>query len=404
MSALSFSNKIGEKLKAFISIKSAVFTIVLLVTIIGSLQSISGTKTYGNDTMEYNKYNNYTIFKESFNHLKNQQDLYVLYPKEHWDLYKYTPTFSVLFGVFTLMPDWLGLLIWNLINSFVLILAIYYLPKSKFSDYQKGLVVLILLIELITSIQNEQSNGLMAGLLVFSFALMEKRKYFMAVFCIVLASYIKLFGVVGFALFLFYPDKIKLALYTLVWTGIMLLLPFLFIDIDQYMALFESYKLMLNNDHSTSLGYSVMGWLSTWFHIHVNKNIIVLIGAAIFMLPFLRLKLYHDFKMKLFMLSSILIWVVIFNHKAESPTFIIAMAGVGLWFIYAVKSKLNIILFCTVMLFTCLPQVDVFPRAFRDDFINPYVLKAVPCILVWMKIIYDMMVIKPEKENTPLVD
>ncbi|MFD1551833.1 DUF2029 domain-containing protein [Putridiphycobacter roseus] len=395
MKELSIKHKGLEKLKAFISLKKSIYSIVFLVTIIGSVQSLSGTKTYGTDTIEYNKYNNYTIFKESFNHLKNQQDLYVLYPQEHWDLYKYTPTFSVLFAGFTLLPDWLGLLVWNLLNAFVLVLAIFYLPKSKLSNYQKGLVVLILLIELITSIQNEQSNGLMAGLFVFALGLLEKRKYFMAAFCIVLASYIKLFGVVGFALFLFYPDKIKLAIYTLVWTGILFVLPLLYIDMTQYVALFDSYKLMLNSDHSASLGYSVMGWLSTWFHVNVNKNSIVLIGVVIFMLPFLRFKLYSDFKMRLLLLSSILIWVVIFNHKAESPTFVIAMTGVGIWFISAIKNPLNIILFGLVLLFTCLPQIDVFPRSFRNDFINPYVLKAVPCILVWVKIIYDMMVLKP---------
>ena len=29
-------------------------------------------------------------------------------------------------------------------------------------------------------------------------------------------------------------------------------------------------------------------------------------------------------------LAAILVWVVIFNHKAESPTYIIAMMGIGI--------------------------------------------------------------------------
>lgn len=43
------------------------------------------------------KYNNYVIFKMSFPHLVNNEDLYIVQPEEHWDLYKYTPTFAVLF-------------------------------------------------------------------------------------------------------------------------------------------------------------------------------------------------------------------------------------------------------------------------------------------------------------------
>jgi len=35
--------------------------------------------------IEYNKYNNYTIFEKSFYHLENNQDLYEFYLEEHWD-------------------------------------------------------------------------------------------------------------------------------------------------------------------------------------------------------------------------------------------------------------------------------------------------------------------------------
>lgn len=69
----------------------------------------SGKKTYQEGGIEYNRYNNYTIFEKSFHHLKNNQDLYVLYPQEHFDLYKYTPTFSVFFWIFQYVSklDWI---------------------------------------------------------------------------------------------------------------------------------------------------------------------------------------------------------------------------------------------------------------------------------------------------------
>jgi hypothetical protein len=47
-------------------------------------------------------YNNYIIFKQSFTHLYNHQDLYGAYSSEYWDLYKYTPTFAVLMAPFTM--------------------------------------------------------------------------------------------------------------------------------------------------------------------------------------------------------------------------------------------------------------------------------------------------------------
>src|SRR3954452_5688231 len=39
----------------------------------------------------YTHYNNYVIFRDAFTHLRRGQDLYTLYPDEHWDLYKYSP-------------------------------------------------------------------------------------------------------------------------------------------------------------------------------------------------------------------------------------------------------------------------------------------------------------------------
>jgi hypothetical protein len=66
------------------------------------------------------------------------------------------------------------------------------------------------------------------------------------------------------------------------------------------------------------------------------------------------------------------------------------------------KNRLNIILFTSAMVFTSLAFTDVFPLAVREGFIRPYALKAVPCILIWMKLIYDMMRFKiesPEAEH-----
>ena len=244
-------------LKKLISNKRIILAIYILFALAASIQSLNGTKTYYDGGIAYNKYNNYTIFEKSFEHLKNHQDLYVLYPEEHWDLYKYSPSFAVFFSVFHVLPDWLGLCLWNLLNAIMLLLAIYYLPKL--SSYQKGLVLIIVLIELMTSMQNEQSNALIAGLIVMAFGLAEKNKSFWATLCIVFSVFIKLFGIVGFALFLFYPKKWKAALYALFWTSVIFVLPLLFIDFEQYTKLLSSYFNMLTNDHDTSYGYSVMG-------------------------------------------------------------------------------------------------------------------------------------------------
>lgn len=395
---MSFSTQ----LRKIVSNKIYITAIFVLFSVIASIQSLSSKKTYEEGGIEYNRYNNYTIFERSFEHLKEQQDLYILYPEEHWDLYKYTPTFSVFFGVFWLMPDWMGLNLWNLFNTLVLLGAIYYLPKLN--NYQKGLISIIVLIELLTSIQNAQSNGLMAGLILLAFGLLEREKYFSASLSVMSSVFIKLFGIVGFAFFIFYPKKLKIALLTLLALVVLLLPPLLFIDIDQYTKLFSSYLSLLSDDHQSSHGYSVMGVLQTWFNVQEGKSLVVGLGAIAFLIPFLRIKLYKNFLFKYLTVCSVLLWIVIFNHKAESPTFIIAMTGVALWFVISKKNMFNITLFVLAFVFTTLSSTDLFPKFIRSEFFHPYAIKAVPCILIWFKIIYDLLTLKEESLDETSVE
>jgi hypothetical protein len=370
-----------------------------ILAIFASAQSLLGRpKTVDDSGIQYTRYNNYVIFKQSFAHLQSGKDLYVLHPQEHFDLYKYTPTFSVAFGALGAMPDWLGLNLWNLLNALVLLLAIWYMPV--FDNYKKGLILLICLSDLLGSMQNEQSNALMAGLLVLSFGLLERNKFLWAALCVALSVYIKLFGVVGFALFLLYPQKCKSALYSLMWIALLALPPLIFVNIENYVHLWQSYLNMLQHDHAASYGYSVMGVLHTWFGLNFNKNIVVAAGAALFMMPFalsfVRMRRCVDAAylgmLRIQMLASVLIWIVIFNHKAESPSFIIAMAGIAIWFMASNKSIVNIALFVCALIFVTLSPTDIFPRFLREGFVHPYCIKAAPCILVWFKLLYDAMV------------
>ena len=388
--------KINNRLKLIVSNRKIIVVIYFLLAMAASFQSLShGKKTFQNSTIEYNKYNNYTIFENSFNHLKEGKDLYIAYPEEHWDLYKYSPTFAVFFGAFAVFPDWIGLNLWNMLNAMVLLLAVYSLPKIN--NYQKGLILLISLIELMTSMQNGQSNALIAGLIILAFGQMERDKYFLAMLFIGLTVFVKLFGIVGFALFLFYPKKWKIALYSILWLISLFAIPLIFIDLEQYKALIVSYWHMLSDDQSASEGFSVMGWLYSWFGFEINKLIIVIVGAIIFLIPYYRIKEYKNYTFKFLALTSILIWVVIFNHKAESPTFIIAMAGVSLWFITTEKNKLNSFLFASAFILTSLSPTDIFPRFIRVEYVTPFALKVFPCILIWAKIIYDMLVLKKDR-------
>lgn len=383
-------NNSNGKFASFILQPKTIIGLYIILALVATLQSyLMPQNNFAAEGYAFTYYNNYVIFKESVAHLFNHTNLYTHYLTEHFDLYKYSPTFALLFSPFYILPDIIGLFVWNLLNAFVLLYALYKLPG--FAKKRQSMMLLFVLIELMTAMQNEQSNGLIAGLLILSFTQLERGKYLWGTLSIVSTVFIKLFGIVAFAILLFYPKKWKLALYSLGWTILLTILPGFFVGFEQLGIQYSNWLALLQNDHSVSYGFSVMGWLHSWFGLEINKIAILAIGVVLFCLPLFKYRHYSHYAFRIQILASILLWIVIFNHKAESPTFIIAASGVALWYYTQKKTIANFILIILAFIFTILSPTDIFPHYVRHNIFVPYAVKAVPCILIWVKLIYDLM-------------
>ena len=140
---------------------------------------------------------------------------------------------------------------------------------------------------------------------------------------------------------------------------------------------------MLSQDHSQSLGYSLHGILQSWFGLGLSKLLVLAVGSVLFMLPVLHWRKWTDPTHRLRVLCLMFWWVLVFNHKSESPTFVIAMAGVGLWFVQAPRTRLNLGLMWFAFILTSLVTTDLCPRWVREQLINPYALKALPIVVLW---------------------
>ena len=342
-------------------------------------------------------YNNYLIFKYSFYHLLHGANLYELYPDEHWDFFKYSPSFALLMAPLAWLPDYLGLPLWNVLNAAAVFIGVRMLP---FGDRAKSFILLFIFLELLTSLQNTQSNGLLCGLIIVAYGFMERGKIGWAALMLVLVTFIKVYGAIGFCLFLFFPQKGRAALYTLMWTALLLLAPLLVTSADKLMWQYHNWKALLMADRAASLGISVMAWLTTWFHYTGSKALVTLAGVVLFLLQLTRVKLYQQQAYRELMLASMLIWVIIFNHKAESPTYVIAVAGVAIWYFSRAATIWRTLLLWTVLVFTCLSATDLFPPVVKNSFLIPYTIKAVPCIMVWCVIwVEGLILLKAKAES-----
>jgi hypothetical protein len=337
----------------------------------------------------YTHYNNYVIFRQSFYHLVGQQDLYVERLAEHWDYFRYSPSFALAFGGFAWMPDLPGLLLWNTLNGVVLFLAWTSLPvRSERVGLAAGWFVAI---ELMTALQNAQSNALIAGLLILAFNFLERRRVAWGTLMIVVAAFIKLFGLAAFLLWLFYPQKKRFVFFSLFWVSAIALAPLIVVPPAQLARLYGSWWTLLSNDYAGSAGLSLMAWLQAWFGVAPPRGIVVLLGLAVLGWPLVSARRYGDFAFRLLFLCDILIWVVIFNHKAESSSYIIAVSGIALWFFAQQRSRMNLVLVSIAFIFTCLSPTDIFPRVLAASVFVPYVVKAAPCVFIWVKITYELV-------------
>lgn len=362
-----------------------------------SIQSLLlGLKDIGG--VIHTHYNNYVIFKHSFLHLIDGKDLYVHYPSDQYDLYKYSPGFAVIFGLFAFMPDWLGLICWNILNALCLVLGIHLL--KGLTSQKKALALGICAIELFTSLHNAQANGLMAGLMILALAMLQREKIALATLFVALAFFIKLFGIVAFSLFLFFPHKGRMFVWAIFWFALLSFLPLLLVDWNQFVLLHKSWFTLLTADHGRSYGFSVMGWLYYWFGLELDKSIVLLLGMLSFVALLFRVRCYPNNEYRLKMLALVLLWVILFNHMTESPTIVIGMAGAAIWFISGKRNTLNAALMVFAFVFTSLSSTDLFPAFVRREIIYPYVVKIFPLILIWIKLIADIVRLDADKPNT----
>lgn len=382
----------NEKLRAIFNIPTKYIFIffILLAAVIAFVSWITSQ-----DMEKYTRYNNFIIFKQSFFHLIHNQDIYTRFPAEHYDVFKYSPSFSLWMSWFAFFPDIVGLILFNLVNMIVLIVALRYLPLSK---QRLNMLLFFIVIETLISLTSSQTNILITGLLILGWHFMEKGKTWWAALMIVLTFYIKIFGIVALALFLFYPGRWKAALATICWTILIGLLPLMVISPEQLVFLYKSWGGLLTMDHGISVGVSFYGWWHSWFGFNASKPLFVLVGALLFCIPLLRYKSWSDPAYRLNILASVLIWVVIFNHKGESPTYVIAMVGVAIWyFIKQTASKLDLALLLLALVFTSFSSTDVItPFYIAKKYVEPYSLKAIFCTLIWFKLIIDLTMDKKQ--------
>jgi hypothetical protein len=346
--------------------------------------------------------NNYRIFKGVFYHTINQTNLFDFYPNEYFDKNHYGPFFSIIIAPFAIFPDNIGIILFILANTIILLWS---LKKLPFSSYQYFIILLLLLNDIANSAANTQINPSIAAMIILAFLYSNKGKEFWATFFIFIGMFIKLYTIVGLVFIIFSPHKIKFIAYSAMWSVLFFVLPML---ISSPSFIFQSYidwfHELVTKNNSNALSdmqdVCIQGFFRRIFsNTAISNSPFILGGFILYALPFLRFKQFKRDSFKYMILAITLIFPVIFSSSSESSTYIIAIAGFAIWvaLFKEYHTTLSKTLIFLVILFSILSVTDLFPYNFRTEIIYPYKIKVISVAFLWLYLIYQMLTFSFQK-------
>ncbi len=363
-----------------------------------------------------NRINTYIIYKWVYFHAVERANLYLPYPKEYGDVNLYGPLFSLVIAPFAHMPDWLGATCWILASAALLWYAFTKLPLS----YNNKTVLLLLCAhELMYTSAWLQTNALTCACMILGFAFVNEQKEGRALFFIMAAGFIKIYGLTALVFFFFSKRPLRFIGWALAWSGVFFLAPLLITDLsflirsyhDWYAGLrIKAARNVVFDPHNFYQDVSVMGMIRRIFSYYGLRDIWVA-GPAflLFASQFLQYKYLSDLRYRLYLLCSVLICTIIFSSGAESSTYIVVVPGMCIWYLVQPKSRQANLFFLAAFVLTTFSHSDLITHWFREHVVHRYSLKALPPLVVWITILVQvhrkqfLQAADPFHDNVPAV-
>lgn len=329
-----------------------------------------------------NKYNNFIIFRSSWDHMLHHQPLYLLYPDTYFDYYLYHPSFPVFFAPIAILPKAIGLFVWLIGSTWLFLYAIRQIPVKASKHY---IICWLLILELLNAIQSSQTNPVMTALMILTVVNMDRKKPVLAALFTCLCFFIKGYGAIIGLLFLFFDKKWAYLKYCIIFGIAGTLLPLVVLTPTE---LLQSYKDWYGLITSSTIveNVSLRGMMHAIGHVPqlvtTPADMLVFITAVIGLVAaFISGGVYKPAFYQWIIGGYLLIWIVVFNQSSESPTYILAATGAVAGLMLIPEKKLPVILLGLLILVTSLFPTDLVPK-FINRFAVAYHLKVLPCVLI----------------------
>ena len=324
---------------------------------------------------------NFEIFRGASHHLLSGADMYAEYPDEQQDRFKYSPAFAVLFTPLAYLPGPLALFLWSTLNALVLFAAV-----ERVLPQRAALVALsFLLLEVIRAMQNAQSNALVAGLIMLAWVAFERAQAWRAAAAIALGACVKIFPLAALTFAVPRRVAIRSGAWAAAFGVVLAALPFAVTSPASLAAQYRSWRAVESVD-AQQRWFSAMELLHRWTGAGWPNWPVQAIGTAALLAPLaIRRERWDDPRFRLLYLCSLLMYVVLFNHQAERASYVIAFAGIAVWYAAEPRTTWRAALFGVAFITMPVLSTLVPVAALRSPTMMLYRL-ALPTLLVWLAV------------------
>jgi len=168
---------------------------------------------------------------------------------------------------------------------------------------------------------------------------------------------------------------------------------------DWYISLSEKNGENMDNSHYNLQNLSFLGFLQRT-GIYNNNLVVLVIALFLFALPYLRIGQYKHLRFRLMFLVSVSMFLCLFSTGTENSTYVVAYVGIGIWFTTTPNKNNTLKITLLVLAFLAsLSPTDLF-KPLKEPYIIRYSLRAVPVMLIWLTLIWEMCSLDYGEEDT----
>jgi hypothetical protein len=291
-----------------------------------------------------------------------------------------------------MFPPVVGYALWAGVCAFAVWFGVSRLVPARPAALALG----IAWISVLGDLQRAQSNALVAGLMAIAWVGFERGKQVGAATAIAAGAFVKLFPLAAGMGALVHKRWLRFCFILVGVIAVGAALPLLASAPGTLGDQYASWYAIETHDAAeqprigvggADLYAGLMGQFKVWLGVDWPHWPTQLAGLVILLLPLLlQRSRFGERVFRVHLLASLLVFCVLFNHQAESPSYAIAMIGVALWYATSERATWRTVLMVACLAIVNLASTDLMPRNLYRAYYVPYLLKTIPLIPAWIVI------------------